>query len=174
MPSEPRLSSEAREMITQQRKQELEDLYRSFPIGGERKPYFAFLDRRLEEDPVAGAEETIYLIGLGYQRRNVFFTFLYADLLNPYCDDETMDPFFKEGKNKEKCIKLLKWVAEENGPISALEKLMDAYWNDSPNYEAFLKTASKWIKLYVERVDPKEVCGDILEWDKDAKQLGLY
>jgi len=160
-------------MITPQRKQELEDLIKSFPIGEERKPSFAFVDKRLEEDSVTGAEETIYLIEFGYQRRNVFFTFLYADLLNPYCDDETLDPFFKEGKNKEKCIKLLEWAAEENGPVSALEALIDAYWNNSSNYETFLKTASKWIKLYAERVDPKEASVDILGWADDAERLGF-
>jgi|LAHS01.1.fsa_nt_gb hypothetical protein len=159
-------------MITPKRKQELENLFQSFPVGGERKPYFAFVDKRLKEDPVGGAEETIYLIELGYQRKNLFFTSLYADLLNPYCEDETLDPYFKEGKNKEKSIELLKWVAEENGPVFALEPLLDAYWNDSSNYRTFLKTASKWIKLYVERVGPKEASVDILEWDEDAKRLG--
>lgn len=160
-------------MITQQRKQELEDLYRSFPTGGERKPYFAFIDKRLEEDPVGGAEETIYLIEFGYQRRNLFFTYQYASLLNPHCDDEVLGPYFKEGKNKEKCIELLEWVAEENGDVSALEDLIDAIWDDFTNYGAFLKTASKWIKLYVERVDPKEASVDILAWAEDVKRLGL-
>ena len=161
-------------MISKNRQHELDNLFLSFPAGQERGPYYAFLNQRLEEDPVAGGEDGVYLIELGYQKKNVFFTCLYASLLDPNEEDDIYRPYFKEGKNKEKCIGLLKWAAEENGPLWALEDLLDLYWNDSADYLSYLKTAGKWLKLYQERADPKEATTHILLEAEDAKKLRLF
>jgi hypothetical protein len=161
-------------MIETQRKQELENLIRSFPEGEESTPYYAFFTGRLKENPASAAEEALYLIELGYHAKNVFFTYRYACLLNPYIDDTTLDPYFKEGKNKKKCVSLLKRIGEDSGYVPALSDLIDIDWNASANYESYLKRASLWLKLYMEKTPSKEADAHILEDAVAARRLGFF